>query len=72
MRVVPARRDRFWIRHFAGAIVGMVFIYLTVGAVASEASTPLFGQVPADPRPQPQPQFTGCVPHSGATAAPGG
>jgi hypothetical protein len=60
-------RDSFWVRHFIGALVGMVSIYLVVLIAARAATAPLIGDVPSD---QPVPAVTQCIPISGGTGCP--
>jgi hypothetical protein len=63
-------RDSYWTRHFIGALVGLVLIYLVVSIAASAATAPLVGNVPADQ--EPVPSVTQCIPISGGRGCPGG
>ncbi|WP_203997036.1 hypothetical protein [Virgisporangium aurantiacum] len=63
-------RDGYWIRHFVGALVGMVSIYLVVSIAAGATTAPLIGDVPTDQ--EPAPRVTQCIPRSGGTGCPGG
>ncbi|MER7458585.1 hypothetical protein [Micromonospora sp. NPDC126480] len=65
----PAR-DGYWQRHFAGAVAGLVVIYLAVALASSMVSTTLIGHTPADE--EPAPRVTQCIPVSGGRGCPGG
>ncbi|MEV4821135.1 hypothetical protein [Micromonospora sp. NPDC049274] len=59
-----------WRRHFAGALGGMVLLYVAVAVVASMTTTGLTGHIPADQ--ESDPPVTHCVPISGGRGCPGG
>jgi hypothetical protein len=61
-------RDPFWSRHFAGALVGMVFVYVLFWALTERAVRPLLGPE----SPTPAPTVTQCIPVSGRHGCPGG
>lgn|GEM_PF-2685676 len=63
-------RDRYWIRHFVGALVGAALIYCAVAIAGRAATTPLIGWTPTDN--EPAPQVTQCIPTSGGRSCPGG
>jgi hypothetical protein len=63
-------RDRYWIRHFVGSLVGAALIYCAVVIAGQAATTPLIGWTPVDN--EPQPQVTRCIPTSGGRSCPGG
>jgi hypothetical protein len=63
-------RDRYWARHFAWSLAGMVAIYFAVSVAATAATAPLIGWTPDDQ--EPTPPVTRCIPVSGGHGCPGG
>jgi hypothetical protein len=71
MLLAGLSRDRYWVLHFTGALVGVAAICLTMVIAARAAATaPLIGDVPAHQ--EPAPHVTQCLPRSGGTGCPGG
>ncbi|MEW2381731.1 hypothetical protein AB0873_06530 [Micromonospora sp. NPDC047707] len=62
--------DAYWRRHFVGAGVGVVAVYLVTAVASSMVATTLIGHTPADE--EPAPRITQCIPVSGGRGCPGG